>query len=238
MFKIAICDDNLAACNTIEDFIYKIKPCNIECDVYQDGQELVYAYEKNKERYDIIFLDIEMNELDGIKAAALIREMDEHVIIVFITNHSKYMKDSFKCLPFRFIEKPIQFDEFREVFNDASKKLSKKRKTLAFTENKTKIRLYCDDIIYCESQAHWIKIHTKDHTYKICKSMPALLDMLDRDILYRTHNSYIINFKYVKSIDGNEVELYHCDEKIPISRQYKKNIITEFTNFTERELYV
>ena len=76
------------------------------------------------------------------------------------------------------MEKPIQFDESREVFNDASKKLSKKRKTITFTENKTKVRLYCDDIIYCESQAHWIKIHTKDHTYKICKSMPPAFSIM------------------------------------------------------------
>ncbi len=62
MFNIAICDDNVEVCNTIEDFVYEIKPNNVECDVYQDGKELVYAYEKNKERYDIIFLDIEMNE--------------------------------------------------------------------------------------------------------------------------------------------------------------------------------
>ena len=62
MFKIAICDDNVEVCNTIEDFVYEIKPKNVESDVYQDGKELVYAYEKNKERYDIIFLDIEMNE--------------------------------------------------------------------------------------------------------------------------------------------------------------------------------
>lgn len=238
MFKIAICDDDIEVCNTIEEFVYKIKPNNIECDVYQEGQKLAYAYVENKERYDIIFLDIEMKELDGIKTASLIRELDEHVIIVFITNHTKYMKDSFKCLPFRFMEKPIQFDDFSEVFGDAYKKLSKKRKTLLFTENKTKVRLYCDDIIYCESQAHWIKIHTKDHIYKICRSMSAFLEMLDSDFFLRIHNSYIINFKYVKTIDGNGVKLYHCDEIIPISRQYKKDFINEFTTFTEKELYV
>ena len=238
MVKIAICYDNLTMCNTIEDFVYKIKQYNTECDVYQDGQELIYAYEKNKERYDIIFLDIEMTKLDGIKTASLIREIDERVIIVFITNHTKYMKDCFKCLPFRFMEKPIKFDEFNEVFGDATKKLYRNKKTITFTENKAKVRLYCNDIIYCESQAHWIKIHTRDCTYKICKSMSSLLDMLDRNILCRTHNSYIINFKYVKTIEGNEVKLYHCEETIPISRQYKKGVITEFTNFTEKELYV
>lgn len=238
MLNIAICDDNPAVCNLIEDFIYNIKKKSTECDVYQDGNELIYAYKKNKERYDIIFLDIEMNELDGIKTATLIREIDEHVIIVFITNHTKYMKESFKCLPFRFMEKPIQFSEFDEVFNDALKKLSKKRKTITFLQNKTRVRLYCDDIIYCESQTHWIKIHTVNCTYTIRKSMSALLDMLDSDVFYRTHNSYIINFKYVKSISSSEVELNHCTEPIPISRQNKKNIMTEFTIFVERSLNV
>lgn len=86
MVKIAICDDNLTMCNTIEDFVYMIKQYNTECDVYQDGQELIYAYEKNKERYDIIFLDIEMNELDGIKAASLMT-----ILIKFANQCQRYL---------------------------------------------------------------------------------------------------------------------------------------------------
>ncbi len=108
----------------------------------------------------------------------------------------------------------------------------------AFSENRTKVRLYCDDIVYCESQAHWIWIHTKDESYKVCKSMTELCEMLDPEMLYRVHKSFIVNFKYIRAIKENDIQLYHCKKLIPISRTYKKLVLNEFTNFIERNLYI
>ncbi len=236
--KIAICDDNVNHINIIENYIDKFKKTSVECDAYTSGEKLVYAYREKKERYDVIFLDMEMEQLNGIETANLIKEIDEHVIIIFVTSHSEYMKDSFKCQPFRFIEKPVDFDELKSAFEDVCKKLSKKRKVVAFSENKKKVRLFCDDIIYCESQAHCIWIHTKSETYKICKSLSDLHEQLDQEMLYRVHKSFIINFHYIKSIKETDVELYHGDKLIPISRSYKKKTLEEYTNFVERNLYV
>lgn len=236
--RIAICDDNMNYINIIEDYIDKFKKTAVECDAYISGEELVYAYRENEERYDVIFLDMEMEQLNGIETANHIREFDEHVIIVFVTSHTEYMRDSFKCAPFRFLVKPVDDEEFETVFYDINKKLSKQRKVFAFTENKAKVRLYCDDIIFCESQDHWIWIHTKEKTYKICKSLTELHSQLDKEMFCRVHKSFIINLLYVKTIKDNDAELYHCDKPIPISRSYKKEVLAEYTNFLERDFRV
>ena len=236
--RIAICDDNNDYINTIENYIERLKTPATEWDPYESGENLVFAYTDNNERYDIIFLDMEMKELNGIETANKIRNIDEHVIIVFITSYTEYMKDSFKCSPFRFLVKPVDFNEFQEVFYDICKKLKKQRKIFTFTENKTRVRLFCDDIIYCESQDHWISIYTREHTYKICKTLTDLHELLDKEIICRVHKSFLINFQYVKSIKENNIQLYHCDRLIPISRSYKKAVIHEYTNFIERNLYI
>ena len=236
--KIAICDDNVNHINIIENYIDKFKKTSVECDAYTSGEKLVYAYREKKERYDVIFLDMEMEQLNGIETANHIREFDEHVIIVFVTSHTEYMRDSFKCAPFRFLVKPVDDAEFETVFYDINKKLSKQRKVFAFTENKAKVRLYCDDIIFCESQDHWIWIHTKEKTYKICKSLTELHSQFDKEMFCRVHKSYIINLLYVKTIKDNDAELYHCDKPIPISRSYKKEVLAEYTNFLERDFRV
>ena len=236
--KIAICDDNMNHINIIENYIYSIRKTSVECDAYQSGEELIRTFRNGEEQYDVIFLDMEMEQLNGIETANYIREIDEHVIIVFVTSHTEYMRESFKCAPFRFLVKPVDSEEFETVFYDISKKLSKQRKVFAFTENKAKIRLYCDDIIYCESQDHWIWIHTKDKVYKICKSLTELHSSLDKEMFCRIHKSYIINFLYIKSIKDNDVELYHCDKLISISRSYKKEVLEEYTNFLERDFRV
>ncbi len=236
--RIAICDDDINFINTIEKYIDKHKRNIIDCDEYQSGEELVYAYKENQERYDVIFLDMEMEQLNGIETANLIRTIDERVIIVFITSHTEYMRESFKCSPFRFLVKPVDEGEFKDVLRDIRGKISAQRKVYAFSENKAKIRLYCDDIIYCESQDHWVMIHTKEKTYKICKSLNDVYEQLDPEMFCRVHKSFVINLFYIKSIKDNDAELYHSDKLIPISRSYKKDVIKEYTDFLERDLRV
>ena len=236
--RIAICDDDINCVNLIEEYIKECGNTDAECDAFPGGEELVRAYRDNAERYDVIFLDMEMIRLNGIETANHIRETDEHVIIVFITSHTEYMRESFQCAPFRFLVKPVDKDEFFSVFGDIEKKLSKQRKVFAFTENKTRIRLYCDDIIYCESRDHWILIHTKDAVYRICKTLSDLQDRLDKESFFRVHKSYLVNFRHLKSIKENDIRLYHCDETIPISRSYKKDVLLAYTNFIERDFYI
>ncbi len=79
--NIAICDDNIEHINILEKYLFEISNIKIECDAYQSGESLVNAYKKNIERYDVVFLDMEMEELNGIETANLIREFDEHTII-------------------------------------------------------------------------------------------------------------------------------------------------------------
>lgn len=239
--NIAICDDNSKHINTLENSLFEIgkaENIKVECDAYQSGEELTRVYQSSTAAYDVIFLDMEMDGLNGIDTANLIRERDEYVIIVFVTSHTEYMKDSFKCSPFRFLVKPVHIDELKEVFSDILKKLSKKKKVLSFTENKALIRVYCEDIIYCESLDHWVYIHTTHGTHKICKSLSDLYGSLDDTLLFRVHSSFIVNFHYVKAIRNNFIELYHSDKDIPISRSYKKSVLFEYTNYIERNLYV
>lgn len=236
--RIAICDDDNNCINIVENYIEKLKTSTTECDAYESGESLFFAYTDNNERYDVVFLDMEMKKMNGIETANKIREIDEHTVIVFITSHTEYMKESFKCSPFRFLVKPVEYNEFQEVFYDICKKLKKQRKTLTFTENKAMVRLFCDDIIYCESQDHWVRIYTKEQTYKICKTLTDLYESLDKEIMYRVHKSFLINFQYVKSIKESNIQLYHCEKLIPISRSYKKSVIKEYTDFIERNLFI
>lgn len=56
--------------------------------------------------------------------------------------------------------------------------------------------------------------------------------------MFQVHKSFIVNFNYIFTIKEGNIQLYHCDKLIPISRSYKKAFLEEYTNFTERNLYV
>lgn len=190
IMNIALCDDNKEYIAVLEKYILDKGFSDMTCDVFYSGEELVQVYTKGGGNYDVIFLDMEMGELNGIETANIIRKMDKHVIIVFVTSHTKYMQNCFGCSPFRFLVKPVSNEDFDRVFSDIEKKISEEQTTFIFTENRSKIRLFCEDIIYFECQAHYIYIHTKDKIHKICKTMSELCNSI---------------FSYAMPIERNEI---------------------------------
>lgn len=238
--RIAICDDSLEYIKIMRSQLDEIKRDRkgFIYDVFCDGAELVRMYDQKKADYDVIFLDIEMAGINGIEVANLIRKVDKYVIIVFITNYTKYMQKSFECAPFRFLVKPVGLDELKNVIEEANKKLSEERTTLRFTENRVKVRLFCDNIIYFECRSHLVFIYTINGVHKVCYSISTLYEKLDPTIFVRVHKSFIVNLNYIRLIRENELMLYHSSEAIPISRSYKKSVILEFANFKERKYII
>lgn len=234
--KIAICDDNIKYINTIENYLDILKTPNLEYDVFLSGEELVYAYENNNANYDSVFLDMEMGKLDGIETANRIRNIDSHVIIVFVTSHTKYMQQSFECMPFRFLIKPVKFDDWNKVYHEVCIKLKDKPETLVFSEKRNRIRIYCDDIIFFESSAHLIIIHTKDDKiHKIRKTMSELLKTLDNSVFVRIHRAFTVNLSHIYQISETDVIMHHYENPVPLSRTYKKELAEKFLNFKERK---
>lgn len=236
--NIAICDDNQQYINQTEEFFSKVGDKNINHDAFYSGEELIQSYENGFGDYDVIFLDMEMGGLTGIETANIIRKRDKHVIIVFVTSHTKYMQECFECSPFRFLIKPVAEQDMLKVYNDIRKKLSEERTTFVFTENRNKIRLFCEDIIYFECQAHYIYIHTKDAIHKINKTMAELIESIDANTFIQVHKSFVVNLNHIREIKESEVVLYNADKIIPISRSYKKQVSIGFINFKERKYMI
>lgn len=118
MLKIAICDDDVKMTGVLDTVLEEIAKRNfvkIDTEVFLDGGELEKAVEE-KMYFDIIFLDIEMGDEDGITAARKIRETDRNVLIIYVTSHESYMQESFSVRPFRFVVKPIEEKNPGKVF--------------------------------------------------------------------------------------------------------------------------
>ncbi len=149
--KIAICDDNISITSYIENLIDRFKSSNtIETEVFYSGEELVKDITKNESRYDIIYLDIEMKELDGIETAKKIREVDKNVKIIYITSHTDFSMTAYEVRAFRFMQKPIKDEIFERYFLDAIKEIDKGDNFLRHKFNKVEYSVAIKDIIYFE----------------------------------------------------------------------------------------
>lgn len=105
MLRIAVCDDDSRFCAKLEDMIMQeaMKTgFRVETETYSDGDTLVADIKKGY-RYELIFLDIEMEKVNGIKAAHSIRAMNHSVLLIYVSGYEKYLKELFEVEPFRFL---------------------------------------------------------------------------------------------------------------------------------------
>ncbi len=226
MYRIAVCDDEAVSRRTVIDIIKEVLPEKmIEIREYADGSDLLYDVEEN-EHFDIIMLDISMENMDGMTVAANIRSnrKNSNAIIFFITSYEADVSKVVDLNPMAYIYKPVTGDKLREKLKKALKVLQRNRGVFEFISGRHEIRVRLEDITYMESNARGVSVHTrqeayKTYTYKIGDIISALCSI---DFI-RCHNSYIVNKNYIKRVSAKEIIMYD-GKSIPISRKYHKEM--------------
>lgn len=234
--NIAFCDDEPIQMSDIETYLLE-QESKVHIDVYFSGETLLKAYDKGM-RYQAVFLDMEMDGKNGLETADALRAMDDYVEIIFVSGYSQYMEDSFRCAPFRFLVKPIKPEKLEEAVTALFKKLARKPTSIVIKENGNVFHLYSDEIVYCESEGHLIHIYTKEHSYMVRMTMNALIDKLNDNDFGRSHNAYLVNYRYVRAIMNNGVHLSINARVLPISRSYKKSFKERYICYMEGSLCV
>ncbi|BDD41592.1 LytR/AlgR family response regulator transcription factor [Streptococcus ruminantium] len=230
--KIAIVEDQKAEQERLSSYIKTY--CQqagiaVEINCFNDGLHITSDYQK---QFDLIYLDVEMEVMDGMTTAQKIRSLDKEVLLVFVTNHSHVAIQGYSVEAIDFLLKPLNSFVFEEHFKKILRKLlaAQEKQSLYIKSKQSTLKLCQEDIIYLESQGHQVHIHTIDGettiTHNTLKNLEALLD---RKLFVRTHSAYIINLSQVQKVEGNLV--YVKGIVLPISRPRKKEFMAALTHF-------
>lgn len=235
MLRIAICDDNPPITTEIEAMLNSIAHRNciiIETRVCFSGASL-YKEIQTGNHYDLIYMDIEMEGLDGIQTARLLRAQELPTLLIYISAYDTYFKQLFEVEPFRFISKPIDFKLFYKYFNDAYKKLCSTYNFFTFSFHQKYTKIPISSIIYFESYKRDIIIHGKNCEHRFLGKLDAIEQHLEqREINFlRIHQSYLINPYYIDSITLSTVELF--GEHLNISPKYQDNVRSQYLQLIE-----
>ena len=160
MFQIAICDDNAPTTSEMEQLLNIIGQkdnISLNIDIFFDGLSLCRVIESGQ-IYDLIYLDIEMEKVDGIQTAHLIRKYRLPTLIIYISAYDNYFKQLFEVEPFRFLSKPIDRHLFYQYFQAASIRLKKQKLFFTFHFNRITTKVLVSDIIFIESVKRYIII--------------------------------------------------------------------------------
>ncbi len=227
MFRIAICDDENLFAEELKELISGYmteKGLVFEIDTYSSGEALVeLGIEVVK--YTAIFLDINMEKIDGIKAAEKIREVSREVFIVFVTAYVTYSLEGYRLDAVRYLLKsnvnfPSTVKECMDAIMDKLNYSVTKRK-FDFKEGKKEISL--ERLLYIESNLHKLEFHVMEDDMKIYtmyETLNALEDELAVNDFIRIHQSYLVNIKYIKNVVRYKVILTNGVELIIPKARY------------------
>lgn len=194
--------------------------------VFYDGYDLLDHYHLN---FDIIFLDIELKQLNGFETAKEIRKIDNQVIIIFVTNMIDFAVKGYEVDAQSFLIKPVQNIRFSREITKALQMIDKKTKYIMINTNNGMMKIALNDILYIESNRHELFIITHIGEFSIWGTLKEYENNLIQFHFYRCSNSFIVNLAKVENISGEIVTIKN--KQIKISRARKKGFMEVLTKY-------
>lgn len=222
MYRLAICDDNQADVIYLSSFLEKWAEKEekaLKIESFPSAEAFLFQYEEEKS-FDILLLDIEMGDMNGIELARKIRRENHLVQIIFITGYMEYVAEGYDVEALHYLLKPVTEEKLYGVLDRAAERLKSKEKELCLTLPGSVTQIALCEIRYLEVRRNYVTVHgAEDYTVK--KTLNELEEELDGSFC-RTGRSYIVNLHFVKKITRTQVILKDGRE-IPLSRNcYEK----------------
>ena len=206
-YKIAICDDIKTEADHAADLTRRWAQsvsAKINLEIFPSAEAFLFHYTENKD-YDILLLDIEMVDMDGVTMAKRIRQSNETVQIIFITGYSDYISEGYEVAALHYLLKPVNPDKFFEVMSRAADKLRKNERTVLIEQSGETVRIPLYEISYIESDRNYITVHAKQD-YTIKKTLADFEKLLD-DRFFRVGRSAVLNLSYVVRVTKTDAYL-------------------------------
>lgn len=231
--KIGILEDERGVSekvkNYIESYFNEHRGGGIlEIHSYSNAYDLLENYHAD---FDVLFMDIQMGMMNGMEAAAHIRQQDPRVLIVFVTNLAQYAVEGYQVNAFDFILKPVDYNGFAMKLDRICKELEH-RKEDGFVNLKTKtgfVRLNISRIAYVEVRAHDLIYHADGEAIVARGTMKSVASELEGHYFSLCNSCYLVNLAYVKK--ANKTVTMMTGEELPISQGKRKQFMSELAKY-------
>lgn len=237
MLKIAICDDEAVFAQYLKQIVSQFmedKSVQHEIQLFDSGEAFVQL-DMDMANYHVVFLDVNMEELDGISTAKRLRELSKDTIVVFVTAFINYAVAGYEVEAIRYILKNTSNFE-KSVYECMEAILEKKccDEDIHKFSFKEGIETVSEaDIVYIESNLHEVRFYMPKwdlEMYRLDDTLNHIESILGSSKFVRIHQSYLVNMKYIRNIKGQKAILINGTE-LPIAKQRYKKVRSLFVNY-------
>lgn len=230
MLRIAVVEDDKTYAEQLKEYLVRYgteKNQKISVALFPDGEDIVTDYSAE---FDIILMDVEMTFMDGMTTAERIREKDNEVVIIFITNMPQYAIQGYKVDALDYVLKPISYFAFSQRIDRALTRVKKKEATyITVAQKGGKKKLNVDKICYVEVRDHDLIYHSTKGDIVTKSSMKEAEDTLGGTKFFRCNRCYLVNLEYVEDFRGNDVTV--ASDVIQVSRARKKAFMDALNDY-------
>ena len=229
MLNICICDDEAREISSIKKIIApKLDLTGIPYTIkeFSSGEACLHSVKGGKERYDIIFLDIEMDALNGVETARAIRAIDALATIIFVTGYSEYVFDGYEVRAFNYVLKPYQPERILKVLMEAIHEKDTQAGQMLKVETGGKtLKIPWKDILYLQSDKRLVVVQTTTDVFEFYGRLDELEQQLAGPFV-RSHRRYLVNLQHALAVDGKSIQL--PNEVLPVSKSKHQNVMIAF----------
>lgn len=203
--RVAICDDEKPmqiALEKLLDEYSKLRKIDISVDKFENGHDLIKTL--NEREYEIVFMDYQMDDIDGMETSRVIRSKNNENIIIFVSAYPEIAVDSYEVNTFRFIVKPINKEKLFKAIDDYLKSIDYDNLLILKTHDGTwKIKM--SDIIYAEASGKHTIIRTTQKILEIHIHLKKIEDQLPEEKFCRCQRAYIAGFSHIENHTNTEI---------------------------------
>lgn len=232
--KIAICDDERDVQDSIEGYVRGVC-ADAEILKFDDGRSLLgYAGQ-----IDILFLDIQMEPMDGMETARELRRSGSRAILIFVTALEEYVFQAFDVGAFHYLVKPFTQERFVQVMRMAlgqlreAESLPAEERSILVKSGYSHIRIPVDDIVYAEVFNRKVIIHRRREDVEYYGRLTDLEKMAGEGF-YRPHRAYLVNFRYIMRYDARMI--YMERGQALMAKQNYADFVKSFLQYNRKEL--
>ena len=224
MIKFAICDDEPAMARELAGYLARYleehEVTAYSVSNFSSGRALLEA----ADGFDVIFLDIQMEEPDGMETARLLRRQGDHSLLVFVTVLMELVFDAFQVEAYDYLTKPLDAARFARTMDRVLQTLEQRTAASIVIQQGSGCEVVpLSDVVYCEVLGRKVYLHKADGTIT---GYYDRLEQLERRVdgrFFRCHRSYLVNLDYVRGCQTGQV-LLSQGERIPVSRLRERDL--------------
>lgn len=235
--KVAICDDNKAFCEAFYHMLkeqFAIRDWVLDCEVYSSGQALLNA---DLTDVQVIFLDIDMPEINGLETALRLREQYRELIIVFVTAFPEFAVEGYCAEALRYVLKEYLSEQLPSCIKAIDEKLSSGRRYIKIQTPNKLLVVRLKDILYFEGTSHHrVLLHTRTDATAECSGQLGEYEeqLKDQDFL-RLQKSYLVNMWHIEKICNYTATISNGDV-LRVSRHDYGEICKRFVMWKGKQL--